>query len=52
MAKMPHAAADTQPPAMDYPMIERTYSGFMVFLKWSIISVAVLLVVLYFLIIA
>jgi hypothetical protein len=38
--------------AMDYAEHERTYAGFMIFLKWSVISIAALLVILYFLILA
>jgi hypothetical protein len=52
MARKPQpAGTDTLPPEMDYPMHERTYSGFLVFLKWGVISVAILMVVLYFLVI-
>jgi hypothetical protein len=44
--------ADTLPPAMDYAMHERTYEGFIAFVKWAIIDVAFLLVALYCFIIA
>ncbi|RUT35180.1 aa3-type cytochrome c oxidase subunit IV [Arsenicitalea aurantiaca] len=37
---------------MDYRMHEGTYERFLVMVKWGTISVAILMVILYFLIIA
>ncbi len=37
--------------AMDYAEHEKTYKGFVWLVKWSIYSIAALLVILYFLII-
>ncbi len=48
MAKKPAAAAtDEVPPAMDYAMHESTYRGFIAFVKWSVISSALIVVSLY-----
>jgi hypothetical protein len=48
MAKKPAAAhADNLPPAMDYGMHEATYRGFISFIKWCIISLALVVVSLY-----
>jgi hypothetical protein len=44
------AEDDGVPPAMDYKEHERTYKGFMIATKWSVIATAVLIVLLYFLI--
>jgi len=52
MARKTTAATDDHPheSAMDYAEHERTFAGFMTFLKWSVISIAALIVILYFLI--
>lgn len=36
--------------AMDYAQHEATYNGFIAFLKWSILALAVTVILLYFLI--
>lgn len=56
MAKAPRTVrtepAQAEMPAMDYREHLRTFGGFTHFLKWSAIHVAVLLLGLYFLVIA
>jgi hypothetical protein len=50
MAKKPAAAAvhaDELPPAMDYAMHEGTYRGFISFVKWGIVSSALIVLALY-----
>lgn len=48
MARKPAAAAvETLPPAMDYAQHEGTYAGFLVFLKWTIVSLAFVVLSLY-----
>jgi hypothetical protein len=36
--------------AMDYAEHEKTYNGFLVGVKWSVLSIAVLMIILYFVI--
>ena len=36
--------------AMDYAEHEKTYNGFLAWVKWSIIATAVLVIILYFVI--
>lgn len=48
MAKKPAAAATAElPPEMDYPQHEATYRGFIAFVKWGIISTALVVLSLY-----
>jgi hypothetical protein len=48
MARKPAAAAAQElPPAMDYAQHNATYSGFMAFIKWSIVSLAFIVLALY-----
>ena len=48
MAKKPAAAATHDlPPAMDYAMHEGTYRGFISFVKWGIVSSALIVLSLY-----
>jgi len=49
MAKKPVAAAATAelPPAMDYAQHEGTYRGFISFVKWGIVSSALIVLALY-----
>ena len=44
MAHQGHSSAADGHPDMDYAEHERTYRGFMTFVKWSIIINAVLLI--------
>lgn len=50
MARRPAAAktAAELPPAMDYAQHEATYNGFVNFVKWSIVALALIVVSLYF----
>ncbi len=55
MAKHSHApntavVDDGVPPAMDYKMHEGTYKAFITMLKWSIGTVVVALIALYFIV--
>jgi hypothetical protein len=57
MAKRPAKTTTTQdtaeiPPAMDYAAHNATYHGFTTLLKWSIAATAILMVSLYFFVIA
>lgn len=45
-----HHAAPVLESAMDYAEHEKTYNGFLVGVKWSVIAAAVLMVILYFVI--
>lgn len=49
MAKKPAAAAHAEelPPAMDYAMHEATYTGFITFVKWGIVSSVLIVLSLY-----
>lgn len=48
MAKKPAAAATHElPPAMDYAQHEATYAGFITFVKWGIVSMALIVLSLY-----
>jgi hypothetical protein len=48
MARKPAAAAvEELPPAMDYAQHTATYAGFMAFIKWSIVSLAFIVLALY-----
>jgi hypothetical protein len=45
-----HHAEPVQESPMDYAQHEKTYNGFLTATKWTIIGLAVLIVILYFLI--
>ncbi|WP_108397946.1 aa3-type cytochrome c oxidase subunit IV [Devosia submarina] len=45
-----HHAEPVQESPMDYAQHERTYRGFLTGVKWTAISMAVLIVILYFLV--
>lgn len=45
----PHPAP-VQESAMDYAQHEKTYSGFVEGVKWSVIGTAILMIILYFVI--
>lgn len=48
MAKKPAAAATQElPPAMDYAQHEATYTGFITFVKWSIVALVFIALALY-----
>jgi Bacterial aa3 type cytochrome c oxidase subunit IV len=49
MARKP-TQTQTITPAMDYKAHETTYRGFLTFVKWAIVGLAVLVVALYFII--
>ena len=47
MAKKPTTDVIYSPPAMDYAEHEATWKGFTGLVKWSIVALAILLVLLY-----
>lgn len=47
MAKKPAKAAETDVPAMDYPMHNATYELFIGMVKWGIVSMVFLVLALY-----